>query len=63
MKAKGDLKNFAANLDECHESIRNIIHVAVTIVFVLMAFVNIHFYSVVYTHWKNFGEKEQEPRI
>ena len=60
MKAKGTMdKNFAANTEECHENMRNIIHVAITVVFVLVAFINIHFYSVVYTHWKNFsGQKE-----
>ena len=54
---KGELQNIhAANLEECHETIKNIIHTTITLMLILGAVLNIHFYSVAYTHWKNHAD-------
>ena len=56
---KGELRNIhASNLEECHETIKNVIHGSMFIVFILIGVVNFHFFRVVYTHWKNYDEEQ-----
>ena len=51
---KGELGNIhASNLAECHETIMNMIHTSMVIFFILLGILNVHFFSVVYTHWRN----------
>ena len=61
IQKKGELKNLnAANLEECHETIKNIVHTMVTLIFIFFAVVQLHFWSVVYTHWKNHAKDHSE---
>ena len=51
---KGELANIhATSLEECHESIENMIHTVLTVMFIAYGLLQIHFLLVVYTHWKN----------
>ena len=55
MKAKGDLAKIGANnITECQETIKNIVHTFVCFTFIIMLFIQVHFFAVVYTHWKNY---------
>ena len=62
--ADGGLKSFHTNnLEECHEKTSNIIYTAVITIFIISAIVHIHFFAVVYTHWKNSDKDNGAPRI
>ena len=57
LNRKGELKNIHANsMQECHATMQNIIHTAITIMFILFAIFNIHLYAVLYTHYKNHSK-------
>ena len=55
LKRKGELQNFHTNtIEECHDKMQTIINASMTIFFVLLFLLQVHFYAVVYTHWKNY---------
>ena len=56
---KGELNSIhASNLDECHETIKNVIHATLAILYIMTGILYIHFFSVVYSHWKNYDEEQ-----
>ena len=62
---RGELKNIhATNIDECRETIRNMIHTFITVMMILNAVLSIHYMSVVYTFWKQHGKAvDEEERV
>ena len=61
LNKKGQLSNInAKDLDECHETIKNIIHSFLCLAFIILALIQMHFIAVVYTHWKNFEQESTE---
>ena len=47
-------------MDDCREKMRNIINTAMTFVFVALAVMEIHFMMVVYSHYKNWKNDQED---
>ena len=61
VKKQGNLKSFTnGSMDECREKMRNIINTAMTFFFVLLAVMEIHFMMVVYSHYKNWKNDQED---
>ena len=55
MKKRGDLENIGAeNIAECNKIMHSVINNMLTVTFICFFLLLIHFYCVVYTHWKSF---------
>ena len=54
LNRKGELDNIGAhNMSECHNIMHSAINTSLTIIFLLAFMLQLHFFSVVFTHWKN----------
>ena len=65
MKKEGTMKDIgASNIAECREKLGVIIQTCLGAVFLAMILLQFHFFSVVYTHWKNYSkDKSSETEL